>query len=338
MNIVRSLTYTAFVVCFTMVINVFGQGGNSISGHIFGNQRLPLEGITVELLDDFSRTLSRVRTNSTGRYFFNRMPAGRYRIRVLSLGTNYEEQEQEVEIQNMTRTDSRGQRVTTAFANAQADFYLRIAKEGPPSVTDTIFAQDVPEPAKRLYDEAIYLLNDKKSREGSEKLKAAIEVFPEYYLAIERLGLEYINAKHYQAAQILLQRAAEINSKSYKAFYGLAYALYSLKLDSDALKAIKGALEINPSSPDALLLAGTLLRQTNNYEEAEKCLVKIKKVAKKPIPEVHWQLALLYGNNLNRYKDAAEELELFIKYVTENKDIEKIKSLIKTFREKSKQT
>ena len=338
MNRVRSLTFIALIFCFISAAKVFGQGGNSISGNVYGSERLPLEGITVELLDDLYRTLARLRTNSMGRFFFNRMPSGKYRIRVLPLGTNYQEQEQEVEIQNMVRNTSNGQRIVTAFDNVQRDFYLRLNKETNPLVTETIFAQEVPLEAKRLYDEALNLLKENKLEAGFGKLKTAIEVFPEYYMAIERLGLEYVNAKHYEAAQILLQRAIEINPRSFKGWYGIAYSLYKLNLDQEALKAAKSSLQINSSSIDALLLAGTLRRQTGSFAESEKYLIKAKNSSKKRNPEVHWQLALLYGNNLKRYKEAADELELFLNHLPTDKDPKKIKLLIKTFREKSKQT
>lgn len=338
MKIFKNLFYISLVFGVISVVSVFGQGGNSISGHVFGPQRLPLEGITVDLLDDFSRTISRVRTDSTGRFFFSRMPSGRYRIRVLPLGTNYQEQEQEVEIQNMFRTDSNGERVATAFDNAQRDFYLLIDKNAEPLVMETIFAQSVPEKAQQLYDQGVSALKEKKTAEGYAKLKSAIEAFPEYYMAIERLGLEYIDAKHFAAAQILLQRAVEINPKSFKGWYGVAYSLYSLNLYADALKAAQNAVQIAPTSVDALLLIGILQRHTNNFEESEKNLVKAKKLTKRPVPEVFWQLALLYGNNLHRYKEAADELELFLKSLpVDSKDNEKIKALIKTFRDKAKQ-
>ena len=336
MRKIRILACATFVFCFALVANVSGQGGNSIGGHVFGNQRLPLEGITVDLLDDFSRSLGRVRTDATGRFFFNRIAAGKYRVRVMPLGTNYQEQEQEVEIRNFSRSDSRGNTVTSGFDSAQADFYLRVKKDAQLASSEVVFAQSVPDNAQRLYNEGVDLLRDKKQQEAFAKLKAAIEAFPEYYAAIEVLGLEYVNARYYPAAQILLQRAVEINPRSFKAWYGLAVALNAQNLGSEALKASKNALEIEPSSLDALLLNGTLLRQTGDYQGAESALVKVKKSTDKPMPEVYWQLALLYGNNLHKYKEAADELEILLKYLPKDKDPEKIKSLIKTLREKSK--
>ena len=73
----RELCVVVFFVpmFFISSTSVFGQG-NSISGHVFGLDRRPIPDVQVELLDDFSRTLQRIRTNSSGRFFFYRVPAG----------------------------------------------------------------------------------------------------------------------------------------------------------------------------------------------------------------------------------------------------------------------
>ena len=326
------------VFCLLLVTTSYAQFGNSISGHIFGTQREPLSDVTVELLDDFSRSIGRVRTDSSGRYFFNRISAGRFRVRVLSLGTDFQEQEQEVEIQNMTRTDSRGNSVTSAFANVQRDFYLRPRRTNNiPNKAETIFVQEIPADAKKLYDEAVKLLDDPgKSQQGLEKLKSSVELFPDYYNALERLGAEYIKSKHFRVAQILLQKAVEINSRSYKGWYELAYALYSLDAKDNAIEAAEKALSLNSNSTESLLLLGTLLRQTGNYKESEKRLLAAKELAAGLIPEINWQLSLLYSNNLKRYDKAADELELFLKARPNSKDAESIKKLISELREKSR--
>jgi len=340
MKLIKGVAVTAILNCFVFVIVVSAQGGNTISGHVFGQNRTPLEDITVELKDDFGRSLGRIRTNTAGKYFFSRMPAGLYKISVVPLGTNYEEQEARIEIQNITRADTNGARVVGAFMNAQRDFYLRIdpKRQALAGKAETIFAQEVPKSAKDLYDEGISLIANKKKKEGYKKLIAAIEMFPDYYMAIELLGLEYFVAKHYKASSILLQRATQIHPKSYKAWYGLGRAFSSLRLHDDALAAAEKALILAPASADAFLLAGSLMRLTAKYKDSEKHLTKAKTLARNTIPDVHWELALLYGRNLKRYGDAADELEIWLKLQPKSQDAENIKQLIKTYREKSKRS
>lgn len=310
--------------------SIYAQFGNSISGQVLGYQRQPISDIPVEVLDDFSRTIARTRTNAAGRYIFNRLSSGRFKIRVLPYGTDYEEQEQDVEIQNFSRDG-----IATGFDNAQRDFYLRLRKSSQQNTkSESIFVQEVPLQAKETYKKAIDLLDNKKQDQGLKELKSAIELFPDYFDALELLGLEYVKLKHFEAAYVLLNKAVEINARAYKSWYGVAYSLYSLNAIEQALKAIEKANSIDQSSVESKLLSGVLLRQSKRFKEAETDLLKAKELSKGAVAEVHWHLALLYGNNLQRYEEAAAELELFLKARPNSKDNEAIKKLIKQFREK----
>ena len=316
--------------------SAYGQGGNTISGHIFGFDRQPLYDANVELLDDLSRIVQRQRTETSGRYFFSGMPSGRYTIRVKPYQTDYEEQDQDVEIQNFTTQGIDGERRTSGFANEQRDFYLRL-RRGVTGVTGTVFVQDVPPDARKLYEKAVKDLNDKKQNEGIAGLKAAIEKFPKYFAALERLGSLYAELKYYEASAILLKAATNENPRSSRAWYGLAYSLNGLKQDDEALTAVLKALEIFPDSTDALLLSGVLLRQNKKFDEAEKNLLRAKEVSPVKIPLVHWHLALLYGYDLKRYSEAAKELKTFLKVQPNSKDEEKIKTLIVDFEKKAQE-
>jgi tetratricopeptide (TPR) repeat protein len=312
------------------------QTGNTISGYVFTPERRPLYDINVELMDEFSRYIGRTKTNASGRFIFSNLQAGRFRVRVLASGTEYQEQELDVEIQNFTRATPSGRTVTSGFENVQRDFYLRKKKGEPPvGRAESIFVQDVPAKAKELYDRSQNLLANKEQVEACKLLKSAIEIFPDYYDAIERLGTEYIKMQHYEAAQILLARAVEINPRGYPSWYGLAYALYSLNLADKAIKPVEKSIELNPNSIESLLLHGVALRKLKRYGESEKVLVKAKSVSKSVTPEIHWQLALLYAHNLERYQDAANELEDYLKAKPESTEAENIRKLIKQFREKA---
>lgn len=325
----------AFII-FTPIVS-YAQFGNTLTGFVFGSQRQPVSDATVELLDDYSRSVGRTRTNASGRYMFNRISSGRFRVRVLSLGLNYEEQEQEFEIQNFASQNSQGSIVTSGYENVQKDFYLR-PRKGSEAInkSESIFVQVIPEQAKQTYKKALEELDSKNDEQGLKDLKSAIEAFPDYYDALERLGTEYIKSQHYVPAQILLQKAVQINPRGYKSWYGLAYSLYSLNNVTDAIEAAQKATSLNQFSVESPLLTGLLLRISGKFDQAEKQLKKAKELSKGTVPEVYWQLALLYGNNLKRYEEAADELEIFLKIRPNAKNAENIKKLVKEFREKAK--
>ena len=316
-----------------------GQGGNTISGHVFGNDRKPLADINMELLDEYSRMISRGRTNAAGRYFFSGLSAGRFRVRAMPMGTNYEELEQEVEIINFVRQGGIGgdQTRITGHANEQRDFYLRrrFVASGL-AAPATIFAQEIPDKAKQLYKAGLEHLENNQPKEGHASIKAAIEEFPQYFAALETLGIEYVKAGHFDAAQILLSVALQVNPRASKSWYGLAKAYQAQKKPSEALAAVEKAIEINGAAPESQFLAGLLLRQAKEYLKAEKHLMKANELAGDVMPDIHWELALLYGNGMKRYKDAAKELRLYLKARPDHENAETIKKLIVDFEEKAK--
>ena len=88
---------------------------------------------------------------------------------------------------------------------------------------------------------------------------------------------------------------------------------------------------IRADSVEAHVLYGTLLRIGGVFQEAENELRKALSLAKTPNAEVHWQLALLF-NRLNRNKEAADELEVFLKIAPEVTDKKEIRDLIAKLR------
>ncbi len=340
----RVYLYTFFVGCILVLgltVSANGQQ-NTISGMVFGENRLGLNEMVVELEDTFSRTIDSTRTDNTGKYFFGGMGAGRYKVKVLSSGTVYSNQSQEVIIQNLSFVNASGERVVGSFDNANRDFYLRVDRRKAEMLkTETVFAQEVPKEALNLYKEGVALLADAKSdkqkrKNAQAKLRAAIEIEPTYFMALETLGLDYIEAGFYEAGGILLQNAVKINPKSFKSWYGLGYALYSLGHDKDGLDSVKKALTVYPQSVSGLLLAGRLSRRLAEFQSAEKYFNKAKDFTNSEDPQVFWELALLYGKNLMKYEEAAQSLETLLKLQPKRADAAQLKTLIKDFRTKAK--
>ncbi len=309
------------------------QNRNTINGFVFDSQRRPVAQVYIELQNDVYSTLARTKTDGSGRFSFGGLSAGRFYIRVLPYGTNLEEQTQEVEIVNFIAPGR------SASENVQRDFYLRVRRNEADSrtITGIIFVQDVPEQARKSYQKAVAELDDKKVKSGITELKNAIKLFPDYFLALERLGNEFIKQQKYQDAQEVFKRAVAVNSRSYSDWYGLGYASYALNQSETAVEAAEKAVSLNPKSIEALLLLGISQRQAKLYDKAEKSLKQADKSAKGKSADVHWNLALLYAHNVNRFKEAAVELELFLKAEPNAENAEAIKKLIKQFREKAKQ-
>jgi tetratricopeptide (TPR) repeat protein len=144
-----------------------------------------------------------------------------------------------------------------------------------------------------------------------------------------------VRLKYYKEAAALLATAVDINPRGYRSWHGLTYSLYSLNHSLASTTAQK-MIELNGNSPEALLLYSAVLRQNKKFEDAEKQLIKAKEIRLKSyMPEIHRQLAFLYGYDMKRYTDAVKELKLYLKARPEGKDNDDIKKRLKEFEEKA---
>ena len=337
MNCGRHLVQSIVLVILIFVATVVAQAqNNSVSGFVFDAQsRAPVGDLYFELLDSLGRTLTRGRINSSGRFAFRGLPSGTFQIKILTFGTNYKEEIQEFRLISFPLGNGR-----YSSDAANVDIYLKLDPKkinvGSGGAATVVFVQEVPDDARKLYKKGVSQLEDKKD-EGLDALKQAIEIFPTYYDALDRLGTEYVLRKQYEEAASYLVRAVDVNKRSYSSFYTLGVASYNLKNLTAATEALRAAVAINPLSVNAQIFYGMILRIDGNYETAEKALLQAKTLSEKnsPVAEVHWQLALLYEKTA-RYKQAADELERYLKIAPKTADAEKIKKLIADFRAKAK--
>jgi len=312
------------------------QGRNNVSGNVFGESGRPLTDIYVELLNDVGSTISRTKTSGGGRYSFYSIPNGRFQIRVLPYGTNYLEQTKAVSLIPVSAVPGSGS------DSQQVDFYLRInerANAGPLYAPGTVFVQEVPEAAKKLYDKGVGELSDKKDKEGFESLRRSLEIFPTYYDALDRLGTEYAvrgsqDKRYFEAAHVLLSKAVEINRSSFSSSFGLGFSQYHLGLIDQSIENLQRAVNNYNKRSDSYLWLGIALKRAGKLEQAETALKRANELSKGKEADAHWHLAQLYSDQ-KRYAEAVSELELLLKNKPNTSDAEKIKQLIARLKDKA---
>jgi len=287
------------------------SAANTIGGFIFDRARQPLPDIDVELLDEYYRQKQRMKTDSSGRYEFTGLNDGTYTVRVYAFLYDLEDQSQYVEIKSISSLPGQ-----SGSSYNPLDFYLQPKKGGlRDAELSVIFAQNVPKPAERAYKKAIEDLGKKRADEGFTGLQEAITLYPDYYNALMRYGQELYLKKQYTAATQVFMKAAEVNPKSAMPYYYAGYSLYKMgdKYYKNAKIALDQALVLAPASTPVLLLTGTVERRMGKLPEAEKHLLQAKKLSPNKVPEIQKELAQLYANDLKKYKEAADELEQYVK-------------------------
>jgi tetratricopeptide (TPR) repeat protein len=300
---------------------------NSISGHVSNDQRAPVADIRVELLNEVDSVIRTVKTDGSGLFVFRKLSDGTFQVRIQTSGTNYVSQTKRVDL-------ARPHGFGAAFE--ELDFVLMTTNNAVGTAKPgVVFVQEVPEPARKQFQKASELLNkSNKRQEAFVALKSAIELFPQYFDALELLGTEQVKDREYEAAIPSLTKALEVNSRSFASSFALGVAQYNLKQTQPAIESLRRAVSLNERSVNANLWLGIVLRQSSRPDEAEAYLKRADVLADSKLPDAHWQLALLF-NQLKRYKEAANELEIFLKLQPDARDAELIQKLIQRLRQQS---
>jgi tetratricopeptide (TPR) repeat protein len=321
---------------FVLYQNSFAQ--NTISGVVFDEARKPVGKIDVELLDEFERLLKSTKTAASGLYFFQGLRAGIYYVQVRVDGTNYKSVKERIQLGQTNRTTSTGQ--TSGSESMQVNFSLETDRRNnnqTPLSNEVVFAQNVPKEAEKYFENALKKLDDKKQEEAISDLENALRIFPEYYLALDKIGYEYLAKGKFAESESAFTKALQVYPKSFSSKSGLGIAQYKLGKKQEAVKTLEESIVLDPSLASSFLFLGKIYRELKEYEKAETNLKKAKDLSKNKIADVHWELALLYYYNLNRPSDAADELELYLKAKPDAPNKAQIEKLIRQMREKAKE-
>lgn len=324
----------AFILSVAAVVFFSFQNSraqNSISGMIFDTNRQPVAKIDVELLDEFERLIRSTKTTASGLYFFQGLGAGIYYIQVRTGGTNYRETKERVQVGQANRVSAGG---TTGSEALQVNLTLAFERsENQASFSnEVIFAQNVPPEAEKHFENALRKLKDGKGDEAVTELENALNIFPEYFLALEKIGYEYLAKARFGEAENAFRKALLINPKSFSAKSGAGIAEYKLGRLREAAKTLEESVAMNQSSANSFLFLGKIYRELKEFEKALASLKKAKELAKNKLADVYWELALLYYYNLDRPAEAADELELYLKAKPDAANRSQIEKLIKQMR------
>ncbi len=309
------------------------QGRNAINGVVIGQGREPLNRIRIELQNEMEMMVAYTYTDPTGRYNFRNLSQGVFIIKVHSDG-KYAGQSVRVVMQSI--------RNNGASHYEQVDFILRELAEKKNSVSSngirTTFVQEVPERARKAYERGIKQLETGREKAaGVAALQEALTIFPKYYDALERLGVEYVKSEQYEEARQLLTLAVGINRSGAPSFYGLGVAQFHTGHTEETIQSLRTAIILAPESSNLAFehfYLGLACWKLNRHGDAEPHLKKAAEIGGNSIPpDVHMYLAQYYSES-GRNQEAASRLELFLKLVPNAQDAEKIRGLINKLKAK----
>ena len=319
----------SFILLLSLAVQPFAaQNFFSVVGTVRDDTGRPIASIRVSLEDENSQPISTLFTDSSGRFKFPGLRAGSYHLRAETAGLPYDEYSERVELQSMTNSEV--SRSTTEVPE-QHDITLKRKKSAPGAALGVVFVQVVPPAAREEYNRGASSIR-KDPDSGILALKKAIEIFPDYYDALELLGTEYLEKGQFDNAIPILLRAVEINNRAHKSMYGLGVALLNLKRFEESINWFQKAAIGDPANGEILMKLGIAYGNNGALSESETTL---KKAYQLGLADAHLYLAGIY-NKQEKYGEAWRQLELYLKEAKGLKDKTKINEMIANLKAKEK--
>ena len=319
----------SFILLLSLAVQPFAaQNFFTVVGTVRDDTGRIVSSIRVSLEDENSQPIRTVFADSSGRFKFSGLRAGNYRLRAETAGLPYEENSQPVELYSIT--NSAVNRSTTEETNVY-DITLRRKRSAPGSAPAVVFAQVIPPLAREEYNRGASSLR-KDPESGILALKKAIEIFPDYYDALELLGTEYLEKGQVDNAIPVLLHAVEVNDKAFKSMYGLGVAFLNVRKLQDSITWLQKAAVGDPANADLFMKLGIAYGNSGSLSESEKAL---KKASELGLADAHLYLAGLY-NKQEKYGEAWRQLELYLKEAKGLKDKTKINEMIVNLKAKEK--
>lgn len=288
-----------------------------------------VSNVRVSVMDDNFMPVRTLIVDSSGRFSIKGLRTGTYQVRIETTGTPYEEQTQRLELHS-------GRRSGQSEEPYPIDFVLKFKKSKQPIASGgTVFAQSIPKSAREEYERALKSLKANKTEQAIPSLKKALELYPDYYEALEALGIEYVKGTQHEQALPVLTHALEVNKSGTRSLYGLGVAYLNLNRFAEAIERLETCAQLNASNPNTYMMLGLAYGQTRVFDKAEEMFKKALQVGGADAAEAHFYLAGLY-NKQGRYRQARQSLESLLRQSKSVKDPAQIKAMIERLKEKEK--
>ena len=315
-----------------------GTGGKHIiQGRIlFPSGRRADSRLKVRLQSQSSGELS-VYADSNGYFGFRSLEAGSYTV-VIEGGNDFETVRESIYIEADINKMLRGMTPPPIARPYPLQGYLQPQRrEGMPAESrpGTLNASlaGVPKPAQELYNKALDAARNNDPAKAVEMLRSAVAAYHDFPLALTEMGMLYLKLKQPAKAADALREAHKLTPDDYPTLLTYAVALNDSGQFPEAETQFRKAAAKNASAPLAHYYLGVLLIRRRELDEAEKELKAAIEVGGDEVPYAHKYLGGLYWNR-HANKQAADELETYLKLVPNAEDAPRLRATVKELRSK----
>lgn len=266
-------------------------------------------------------------TDTNGAFTFRRLSPGTYYM-VVDAGKEFEPVNETVEVIGSSKM--RGQTIGQSFtvqinlqpaASTEITFPRMVSARG----------SAIPEKAATCYKEAIKLSQAGERNKAIEQLRKALSIYPEFMLALNELGVQYLRLRQPEKAADPLQTALKIAPDAFAPQLNYGIALVRMKNYEPASVSLKKAVDEDGSSAAAHLYLGEALIGLTDYDSAAHHLLRAIEIGGDDGIEAHRYLAAAYIE-MGQKADAARELETYLLLNPRVADADRINQVIRQLR------
>ncbi len=305
-----------------------GTGGvHSIQGRINFPSDRPATALRVRLESTNSTTLTTF-SNSEGVFYFNGLSPSHYTL-ILETGDEYAPIREAVFID----------REIVGGATRTFNLIFHLRPKGT-SLTNTgvisVSLAKAPKAALEQFKKALEAKEKSDVKLAIEKLNEAVRLYPQFAEAYNELGSLYLKSGDLKKAEEALRKTLQLNEKNSSAQLNYGIVLLNQRKMYEAEKELEKAVLADETVAAPHMYLGIALLGLDYPDYAEKEFLKaISLRDDEKIAQAHKYLGGIYWKKGN-FKQAADELEKYVKSSPKASDAEKILATVKQLREKIK--
>lgn len=309
-----------------------GDGNHTIQGRIYfpAGQQVNSKVVKVSLESTNATGPTTTMSDEDGTFRFTSLRAGSYSV-VVDAGKQYDAPRETVNIDPVAGAPV-----------IQVNILLRPKIDA----SNPSFA-GVPQNALDSYQKGMAAAQKGNPKGAAEFLSKAVAAAPQFSEALNELGIQYLKLGQMDQAAETFEALLKLKPNDAAAHQSLGIALYNQgaafvaqqKLD-DAQKKLDGAeahlreaIKLKSPGPTAHYYLGLTLLKFKAYDEAQKEFELAISNGGENLAQAHRYLGGLY-QRAQRNKDAADEMEKYLKLDPKAPDADHIRDIMKSLRAK----
>jgi tetratricopeptide (TPR) repeat protein len=319
--------------------NYLGNGGiHTIQGRIYATtgRRSEATGLKIRLHNVASNELSII-ADGSGSFIFKNLIPGSYTVQ-LEGGPDFENAQETVVIDDPGSSNlSATVRLRGGAKMATVQIFLKPKPGSAAAVANEVInakLASVPKAARELYDAAQLSIKEKNDQKAITQLREALALHQAFSPAWNSLGLLLQKTGDNKGSVDAFRSAVRHDPESIAANLNLGCALYNDQAYPEAERHLTEALVRNPALYRGHYYMGLTQLKRQRLDIAEQAFRKAVEVGDQQSAMAHYMLGGIYWS-VKRYKDAADELEKYLKLEPNSKDAAKTRESIIELRNKA---